>query len=77
MLTTVQPATTSTLRRSILVLVAGLRRLLNRWVAAVIRETALLAQHQLDDREPKNSATTDVRSLTPLKSNGAPRAAPP
>ena len=41
MLTTVQSATAPTIRRSVLVLVAGLRRLLNGWVAAAIacRET--------------------------------------
>ena len=58
MLTTVQSATTPTMRRSALVLVARLRRLLNGWVAAAIayheRRVALYALRQLDDRELKN-----------------------
>jgi hypothetical protein len=52
-LTPIQSAAT-TLRRSALVLVARLRRLLNSWVAAAIayreQQVALFAQRQLDDR---------------------------
>jgi len=70
MLTTVQSATGPTIRRSVLVLVAGLRRLLNGWVAAAIacRETAaLLAKRHLDDREPKHIRHYGGRSMTPLE----------
>jgi hypothetical protein len=55
---TVHAATTPHLRRSVLVLAARLRRLLNGWVAAAIayheREAALFAQ-QLGDRELDNT----------------------
>ncbi|XIA66347.1 hypothetical protein ACFIOY_10220 [Bradyrhizobium sp. TZ2] len=53
-ITTVQSATTPTMRRSTIVLVARLRRLLNGWAAAAIayreRQDAQFVR-QCDDRE--------------------------
>jgi len=55
MLTTVRSVTAPTMRRSVLVLVAQLRRLLNGWVAAAIacreRQAAQFALRQLDEHE--------------------------
>ena len=54
-ITTVQSATTPTMRRTTIVLVARLRRLLNRWAAAAIayreRQAELFASDRLGDRE--------------------------
>jgi hypothetical protein len=55
MLIPIQSAATPTIRRSVLLLVARLRRFLNGWVAATIahreRQVVLLAPRQLDDRK--------------------------
>jgi hypothetical protein len=59
MLTPIQSAATSTLRRSALLLVARLRRFLNGRVAAAIayreQQAALFAQRQFDDRNLDNT----------------------
>jgi len=59
MLTTIQSAATPTIRRSLLLLVARLRRFLNGWVAAAIayreQQAALFALRQLDDRNLDNT----------------------
>ena len=55
MITTFRSTTTPIRRRSTIVLVARLRRLLNGWVAAAIayreRQAALFASHRLRDHE--------------------------
>ena len=58
MLTTIQSAPTPSIRRSALLLVARLRRVLNGWVAAAIateQQAAVFALRQLDDRNLDNT----------------------